>query len=282
MSQASTIERQMLDLINEERAAVGAGPVELELRLNDAAEDHSSWMLNVDRFSHTGIGNSDPGDRMRDADFNFSGSWTWGENIAWQSERGAPGLADDVENLHDSLMNSPGHRANILNPSFEVIGIGIERGDYNGWDAVMVTQNFARTGAPVQLDQPGTPVDPPAENTAPEVINDGITLARVQGERATRLDKHIELKDADGDEIVWIKIVDKQGRDNFRFKGEGPIDASKPFRVDADDLDQIRVFHDATPGDSVLRIRAFDGEDLSPWETITLTTLSADEWQAMG
>ncbi|NDW45491.1 CAP domain-containing protein [Ruegeria sp. PrR005] len=152
MSVASTIERQMLDLINQERAAAGLNPVTLELRLNSSAEVHSQWMLDRDVFSHTGAGGSSPGDRMEDAGFVFSGNWTWAENIAWQSERGAPGLADDVIDLHTGLMNSPGHRANILNPDVTVIGIGIEQGDYRGWDAVMVTQNFARTSAPVQVD----------------------------------------------------------------------------------------------------------------------------------
>lgn len=152
MSVASTIERQMLDLINQERAAAGLNPVTLELRLNSSAEVHSQWMLDRDVFSHTGAGGSSPGDRMADAGFVFSGNWIWAENIAWQSERGAPGLADDVIDLHTGLMNSPSHRANILNPDVTVIGIGIEQGDYKGWDAVMVTQNFARTSAAVQVD----------------------------------------------------------------------------------------------------------------------------------
>ncbi|SLN20771.1 Cysteine-rich secretory protein family protein [Falsiruegeria litorea R37] len=155
----------MLDLINEERTSRGLDPVQLELRLNDASEDHSSWMLQQDVFSHTGENGSSAGDRMEDAGFEFSGDWTWSENIAWQSERGAPGLADDVEDLHDGLMNSAGHRANILDPDVTVVGIGIETGDYQGYDAVMVTQNFARTQAEVQLDQdtttPTTPIDPP-------------------------------------------------------------------------------------------------------------------------
>ncbi|MEX0305437.1 MAG: CAP domain-containing protein [Leisingera sp.] len=142
--------------MNAERTSRGLNPVQLELRLNDSAEDHSEWMLQQDVFSHTGAGGSSAGDRMADAGFVFSGSWTWAENIAWQSERGAPGLADDVINLHNSLMNSPGHRANILSASVEVIGIGIEQGNFNGWDAVMVTQNFARTSAPVQLDTGGS------------------------------------------------------------------------------------------------------------------------------
>lgn len=152
MSQASDLERQMLDLINAERSAAGLDPVELELRLNDTAEDHSAWMLAADVFSHTGAGDSTAGERMSDAGFVFSGTWAWAENIAWQSVRGAPGLNDDVIDLHTSLMNSAGHRANILNPDVTVIGIGIETGDFDGWDAIIVTQNFAFTSAPVELD----------------------------------------------------------------------------------------------------------------------------------
>lgn len=152
MSVASTFERLMPDLINQERTSRALDPLSLELRLNDASEDHSTWMDQSGNFSHTGVAGSSPGDRMRDAGFTFSGSWTWGENIAFQSERGAPGIADDVADLHRALMNSPGHRANILNPNFDLIGIGIEVGDNRGYDAVYVTQNFARTGATVQID----------------------------------------------------------------------------------------------------------------------------------
>ncbi len=278
MSKASNLEWQMLKLINAERAAVGADPLKLELRLNDSSEDHSDWMLNVDRFSHTGQGGSSAGDRMKDAGFQFSGNWTWGENIAWQSERGATGLSDDVANLHQSLMNSPGHRANILNPNFDYIGIGIERGDYNGWDAVMVTQNFARTSAPVQLDS-GTTGG--GDNSAPVVSVDDITLAKVAGERGTRLKKHMEVTDKDGDAPVWYELLDTQGRDNFRFRGEGKIEADTPYRVNAEDIGKIHVRVNGNPGETTLKVRAFDGEDVSEWEEFTLTTLSADEWHAL-
>ena len=161
MSAASSFERMMLDLINEERTSRGFNPLTLELRLNEASEDHSVWMDETLNFSHTGEGGSDAGDRIRDTGFQLTENWTWGENIAFQSERGAAGIADDVADLHEALMNSPGHRANILNPSFELIGIGIEEGDGRGFDGVYVTQNFARTSAPVQLDLPTTqPIDP--------------------------------------------------------------------------------------------------------------------------
>lgn len=175
MSQANSLEWLMLDLINQERSSRGIDPLQLELRLNDSSEDYSQLMLEQDFFSHTGPGGSSPGDRMRDAGFVFSGGWAWGENLAWQSERGAPGLADDVANLHASLMNSSGHRANILNPNYEVIGIGIEFGDYKGWDAVMVTQNFARTSAPLQIDtgSQGTPPPPPPGNPGQDLTGTG-------------------------------------------------------------------------------------------------------------
>lgn len=151
MSVANTFEVQMLALINAERTAIGLQPLKLNAKLNTSAETHSRWMLQADVFSHTGAGGSSAGDRMRAAGYVFSGNWTNGENIAWQSERGAAGIADDVINLHTSLMNSPGHRANILNPNFVEIGIGIETGGFftggRDWPAVIVTQNFARSSA---------------------------------------------------------------------------------------------------------------------------------------
>ncbi len=148
MSLQSGPEQLMLDLINQERLDAGLGVLTFADTLNDASEDHSSWMLDENIFSHTGVSGSSSHDRMTSAGYDFDGSWRSGENIAYQSERGAPGIEDDVADLHDALMGSPGHRANIMNPNFTQIGIGIETGQYTGssggsFDAVMVTQNFA-------------------------------------------------------------------------------------------------------------------------------------------
>ncbi|MEL6571005.1 MAG: CAP domain-containing protein [Pseudomonadota bacterium] len=156
MTIATEYERYMLGLINQERAAIGAPPLQLEQNLNLSADRHSAWMLEEDIFDHTGVDGSSATERMRDAGFDFSGSWSSAENIAVQSERGAEGIMDDVANLHTSLMNSPGHRANILNPSLEYIGIGIALGDFDfesgTYESVIVTQNFAATGGTVDLD----------------------------------------------------------------------------------------------------------------------------------
>ena len=147
MPNASDLEQYMLELINAERAAAGAPPLAFDWDLNEAAEVHSAWMLETDIFSHSGEGGSSPGDRMRDAGYHFFGNWTWGENIAWRSVRGEPGLQDDVAALHNNLMNSSGHRANILNSNFREIGLGVEQGNMDGFNAAIVTQNFAKTGS---------------------------------------------------------------------------------------------------------------------------------------
>lgn len=169
MSVANEFEVQMLALINAERAANGLQALKLNAKLNASAETHSQWMLQADVFSHTGAGGSSAGDRMRAAGYVFSGSWTNGENIAWQSLRGAAGIADDVINLHTALMNSPGHRANILNANFVEIGIGIETGGFTTggreWPAVIVTQNFARSAA--DNGGPGGTGGTPAPTPAP-------------------------------------------------------------------------------------------------------------------
>ncbi len=162
MSQANSLERQMLELVNAERAKVGAPPLLLELNLNEAAEGHTEWMLSVDTFSHTGIGGSSPGTRMSNAGFDFSGSWGWAENIAGRTISSPSGYADEVMGLHTQLMNSTGHRNNILNPSLEYIGIGIEIGEYKGSTWAMVTQKFARTDGSVDLDSGTGSTAPPS------------------------------------------------------------------------------------------------------------------------
>lgn len=151
MSNANTLELGMLALINDERAAIGLDPLRLITLLNEAAETHSKWMLEADQFSHDGEDGSSPSDRMGEAGYPFEGNSLALENIGWQSARGEEGHADDVAQVHNSLMNSAGHRANILNPDAEDIGIGVEIGTFSGangdFEAVMVTQVFGATDA---------------------------------------------------------------------------------------------------------------------------------------
>jgi uncharacterized protein YkwD len=143
MSQPSAYEQYMLELINAERAKVGSQPLAFDGNLNDAAEDHSQWMISTDVFSHTGSGGSSPPERMRAAGYTPSSGT--GENVAWASTRSPTGYQDEVLLLHTNLMNSSGHRTNLLKNDYREVGIGFEVGAYKTWNsAAFVTQDFAK------------------------------------------------------------------------------------------------------------------------------------------
>src|SRR5215208_2812156 len=145
MSAPSALEQYMLELINVERRKAGAQPLAFHGDLNEAADAHTAWMLGTDTFSHTGSGGSTATQRMTAAGYDFEGSWGSAENIAWASLRTPSGLRDEVDLLHSNLMDSPGHRTNLLNDTYREIGIGFATGHYQRWDSAFVTQDFART-----------------------------------------------------------------------------------------------------------------------------------------
>ncbi|SLN69281.1 CAP domain-containing protein [Roseisalinus antarcticus] len=153
---ASPLERYMLKLLNTERTERGLDPLQLEQHLNQSAEKHSEWMLATDTFSHAGRGGSAHDDRIEAAGFDMSGTWLTGENIALRSIGGAPGFYDEVRLMMQGLMDSPGHKANILKPAYDYVGIGIELGKYtaggHAYTALAVTQNFGATSKSVLLD----------------------------------------------------------------------------------------------------------------------------------
>ncbi|MER7053624.1 MULTISPECIES: CAP domain-containing protein [unclassified Streptomyces] len=121
------VEAQVLSLVNEERAAAGCSPVTANDRLTRAADDYSDVMASSGVMSHTGPDGSTMASRVEAAGYQWS---TLGENIA----RGQGSAAS----VMDSWMKSPGHRANILNCSFEELGVGVHFGDGGPW----WTQNF--------------------------------------------------------------------------------------------------------------------------------------------
>ncbi|MEU3937705.1 CAP domain-containing protein [Streptomyces sp. NPDC029044] len=120
-------EAQVLALVNKERAAAGCSPVTANDRLTRAADDYSDVMASSGVMSHTGPDGSTMTTRVEAAGYQWS---TLGENIA----RGQA----DAAAVMKSWMNSPGHRANILNCSFKELGVGVHFGDGGPW----WTQNF--------------------------------------------------------------------------------------------------------------------------------------------
>lgn len=163
----SSLQTLFLDLVNASRAQAGLKPLAFDAELVDAAGKHSDWMIAQDVFSHTGAGGSSAAGRVTAAGYG----WTaMGENIAYIGGAEAAVLDEaDVRRLHTNLMNSAPHRANLLNPGFTEIGIGLSQGDFQGYPAVMVTQDFGTPTAAeaAEADNPPASTVPPAPPPAP-------------------------------------------------------------------------------------------------------------------
>ncbi len=108
---------QVVALVNQRRAAAGCRALRVDSRLSSAAVSHSADMAERDYFAHDTPEGVTFVDRDRSAGYPQPG----GENIA-EGQRG-PG------EVMTAWMNSPGHRANILNCRFRAIGVGVFRGD---------------------------------------------------------------------------------------------------------------------------------------------------------
>ena len=123
----SSLEIKMIELVNKDRAEQGLLPLKRDEELTKVARKHSKDMFLRGYFSHITPDGKDPFDRMRADDIHFL---TAGENIA---------LAQTISIAQYGFMHSPGHRANILNPAFGHIGIGILDGGIFG---LMISQEF--------------------------------------------------------------------------------------------------------------------------------------------
>jgi uncharacterized protein YkwD len=114
-----------LCLLNGERADHGLAPLAANARLGAAASAYAQDLVAGSYFSHTGRDGSDVYDRIERTGYLQRGrGWSIGENLAWGT-----GALSMPASVMQAWMNSPGHRANILNPSYREIGIGIVAGN---------------------------------------------------------------------------------------------------------------------------------------------------------
>ncbi|MBC7914539.1 MAG: CvpA family protein [Pyrinomonadaceae bacterium] len=121
------LEEKMLLMVNEERRIAGLNALKADPEIAEVALKHSKDMFERGYFSHISPEGATPFDRIRKDKISFLAA---GENLA---------LAQTLAVAHKGLMNSPGHKANILHRSFGRLGIGIlDAGIYG----IMVTQNF--------------------------------------------------------------------------------------------------------------------------------------------
>ncbi|MDV9173086.1 CAP domain-containing protein [Streptomyces sp. W16] len=121
VSAEATAEAEVLKLVNEQRAIAGCSPVAANSSLTTLAENFSQQMATEDFFDHTDPSGATPWDRAEKLGITNLG----GENIA----RGQA----DAAAVMDAWMNSPGHKANILNCDFKTLGVGVHFGTGGPW-----------------------------------------------------------------------------------------------------------------------------------------------------
>ncbi len=113
----SAVERQIMDLANQARAQQGLGPLAWNAALAAAARQHAALVARSGQLSHQYPGEPDLAARMTQAGAKFQVA---AENIA---------QGTSAAELHQEWMNSPHHRANILDPRLDAIGVAVvERG----------------------------------------------------------------------------------------------------------------------------------------------------------
>lgn len=142
---------RMLELINRERATADLGPLVAHAGATEVAERHSLAMLQGRSIWHSTT-------YFTSAVRSALGAKVLGENVA---------MNPSVENSHTRLMNSPGHRANILDARFNAVGIGIYT---DGAGVHYITQDFLQATSlpkPAAAPAPPKPAAPPKPPRTP-------------------------------------------------------------------------------------------------------------------
>lgn len=139
----------LLDLVNMTRAAHGLRPVAARDDVTVVAVDHSRRQAAAGTIFHSD-------DYFTAASRQRLGAKALGENVA---------LNVDIRDAHERLLNSPGHRANILDARFDVLGVGVVRAADG---RLYVTEAFLQA-APVvaTATKPAAPVAAPKPAPAP-------------------------------------------------------------------------------------------------------------------
>jgi len=129
-SNTANVAQQAVDLLNADRRANGLLNLQVSASLATVAQKHAQDMMARNFFSHTNPDGQSPFDRIKQAGISYSAA---GENIA---------IDQSVQAAEVAFMKSSGHRANILNPSYTTVGIGVAY-DANG--KTYVVQNFIKS-----------------------------------------------------------------------------------------------------------------------------------------
>jgi hypothetical protein len=153
-SSAITAEN-VVSLTNSSRSEFEISPLKLSTKLSLAAQNKANDMAEKGYFAHNTPDGKTPWSFIQGVGYHYLSA---GENLAVDFTQ--------AEAMDVAWMNSPGHRANILNKSFQEIGIGIASGEFQGHKTTFVVQMF---GAPVvqQVALQDKPTSVQASSPAP-------------------------------------------------------------------------------------------------------------------
>jgi uncharacterized protein YkwD len=126
----SRAERTLLTAINSARAAAGVAPLRATGSLTSAAAWQSQALARAGYLDHTSPDGSTLIDRLTRSRWHGT---TAGEDLA---------VAESPTVAVAMWMQSPGHRQNLLSPSFRTVGLGLARGMWSGREAFYVTADF--------------------------------------------------------------------------------------------------------------------------------------------
>ncbi len=155
---------------NTERVDDGLGTLRTNLFLTAAAQAKANDMAAKGYFAHYDVNGKSPWDWISAAGYKFAAA---GENLAVNFS--------DSADVTQAWMNSPGHRANILNGTFTEIGIATAEGTYEGHNTIFVVEMFGRPAAgaiAVATTPPpalATPLPTPAATPGPVNTTPGTT-----------------------------------------------------------------------------------------------------------
>jgi hypothetical protein len=151
--------QKVFDQTNNERIKAGLPPLKYNSVLSESAAKKAKDMFADNYWAHTAPDGMTPWDFLKSVGYKYSVA---GENLARDFY--------DTESLLKAWMNSPTHKANIIHPKYQEIGIGVVNGTLGGIKTTLVVQHFGTPIVPVvSKDTPSTN-DEPSSLQPEEVI----------------------------------------------------------------------------------------------------------------
>lgn len=139
---------KIVEITNQKRGEQGLPPLNIDTKLNDAAQRKAGDMFAFNYWAHTSPSGRTP--------------WTFFNEAGYKYLYAGENLARDFMNpeaVVDAWMNSPSHRDNLMNPNYKEIGIAVVNGTLNGVETTLVVQLF------------GTPTPAPSLNKEAQKTN---------------------------------------------------------------------------------------------------------------